>query len=51
MIAGIPGGPELYVIAFIILLLFGKNLAKMMGSLGQGIAEFRKGVSDGDEER
>jgi len=38
---GMPGGPELILIAFVILLLFGgKKLPELMKGLGRGIKEF-----------
>lgn len=40
-----PGMQELLIIAAICLLLFGSRLPSVMGSLGQGITEFRKGVN------
>ncbi len=42
---GMPGIQELLIIAAICLLLFGSRLPKVMGSLGQGITEFKKGVA------
>ena len=44
------GLPELIVILFIILLLFGaKRLPEMMRSIGKGVKEFKKGVKEGEE--
>ena len=44
------GLPELIVILFIILLLFGaKRLPEVMRSLGKGGKEFKKGVKEGEE--
>ncbi len=38
---GMPGGPELILIAFVVLLLFGgKKLPELMKGLGKGIREF-----------
>ncbi len=38
---GLPGGPELILIAFVVLLLFGgKKLPELMKGLGRGIREF-----------
>jgi|GEM_PF-853064 len=52
---GTPGWAELVLIAFIVLLLFGKNrLPDLAKSMGTGIREFRKGISgqfDHDEEK
>lgn len=41
---GMPGWPELLIVAAIVLLLFGKRLPGAMRSLGQSIVEFKKGV-------
>lgn len=44
------GFPELIVILFIILLLFGaKRLPEVMRSLGKGVKEFKKGAKEGEE--
>jgi sec-independent protein translocase protein TatA len=44
------GLPELIVILFIILLLFGaKRLPDMMRSIGKGVKEFKKGMEEGEE--
>jgi sec-independent protein translocase protein TatA len=44
------GAPELILILVIVVVLFGSGrLAKLGGELGQGMREFRKGLSgDGD---
>ena len=40
---GIPSGPELLIIVFVILLLFGaKKLPELASGLGKGIKEFKK---------
>lgn len=41
---GAPGLPELVIVAIIVLLLFGKRLPGVMGSLGKSIVEFKRGV-------
>lgn len=46
LLAGIPGGWELWIILLIILILFGSRLPKVARSLGQGISEFKKGLSE-----
>lgn len=47
-----PGWVEMLVIALVILLLFGNRLPSVMRSLGRGVVEFKKGLSDqGDDER
>ena len=44
------GVPELLIIAFIILLVFGVGrLPEVGGALGKGIREFRKSASDDDK--
>ena len=49
-ITGMPGPIELVIIAFIVLLLFGKRLPSVMGSLGKSIVEFKKGISGIEDE-
>lgn len=45
--ATLPGGWELLVILFIVLLLFGaKRLPDLAGSLGRSLREFRRSTSD-----
>ena len=41
---GFGGGYEWLIIAFIVLLLFGKRVPGVMRSLGKSIVEFKKGV-------
>ena len=48
LLAGIPGGWELWIILLIILILFGSRLPKVARSLGQGISEFKKGLNTPD---
>ncbi len=43
---GIPGGPEIFVILFIVLLLFGgKKIPELMRGIGKGIREFNSARS------
>lgn len=49
-LAWMPGGWELLIVVFIVLLLFGKRLPDTMRSLGQSITEFKKGTREADEE-
>lgn len=45
------GGPEIIVIALIILLLFGgKKIPELMRGLGKGVSQFKKGMSDIEQE-
>ena len=53
MIPGLPqvGGPELIILLFIILLLFGaKRVPNLARSLGSGLGEFRKSASGHHDE-
>ncbi|MBT8046559.1 MAG: twin-arginine translocase TatA/TatE family subunit [Pontiella sp.] len=44
-----PGGPELLIIVFIILLLFGaKKLPELSRAIGKSLGEFKKGQKEGD---
>jgi sec-independent protein translocase protein TatA len=48
---GFTFGPvEIMVIGLVILLLFGNRLPGLMRSLGQGVVEFKKGVSGIEED-
>jgi sec-independent protein translocase protein TatA len=44
------GVPELLIVLVIVLVIFGASrLTDIMGALGKGVAEFRKGTSATDE--
>ena len=46
-ISGLPGGSEVILILFIVLLLFGaKKLPDLSRSLGKSLGEFKKGKED-----
>ena len=46
----LPGGPEMLIIFFAILLLFGgKGIPRLMKGLGQGIGEFKKARKELEE--
>lgn len=47
---GAPGLPEILIICFILLLLFGKRLPTVARSIGTSIVEFKKGVKGVEEE-
>lgn len=50
-IPGMSGGPELLIVLFIILLLFGsKKLPELSRSLGKSLGEFKKGKEDLERE-
>lgn len=44
------GGPELIIVAGVVLLIFGNRLPTVMRSLGKSVTEFKKGVSGIEEE-
>ena len=44
------GAPEVILIGFVALLLFGNRVPDVMRSLGRGISEFKKGVANVEEE-
>ncbi len=44
------GGPEVLIIGFVALLIFGNRLPSVMRSLGKSVTEFKKGVSGIEEE-
>jgi sec-independent protein translocase protein TatA len=53
LLAGIGplGVPELIIIAFIVILIFGVGrLPEVGGAVGKGIREFRKATKDGDDD-
>jgi sec-independent protein translocase protein TatA len=51
IIPGMQGGPEVLLILFVILLLFGaKKLPELSRSLGKSLGEFKKGKEDLERE-
>ena len=46
LLAGLPGGWEVWIILFVVLILFGSRIPKVARSLGQGISQFKKGLND-----
>ncbi len=44
------GTTELVIVAVIILILFGSRLPQIMGSLGTGIKQFKKGLNDNPDD-
>lgn len=46
LLAGLPGGWEIYIILLVVLLLFGSRIPKVARSLGQGISQFKKGLNE-----
>ena len=46
---GMPGGRELLIILFVVLLLFGaKKLPELSRAFGKSLGEFKKGKHEGD---
>lgn len=41
---------ELLIVLFVMLLLFGHRLPGMMRSMGRGVTEFKKGLSEVEDE-
>lgn len=51
LLIGMPGGPELIIIALVLVLLFGgAKIPALMKGMGQGIREFRKEVRGPDDD-
>jgi sec-independent protein translocase protein TatA len=51
LIPGMQGGPEVLIVLFLILLLFGsKKLPELSRSLGKSLSEFKKGKEDLEQE-
>lgn len=49
--AGMPGGSEMLLVLFVILLLFGaKKLPELSRALGKSLGEFKKGKEDIEKE-
>ena len=44
-----PGALEIVVILVVGVLIFGNRLPKMIGDMGKGIREFRKGLKEDEE--
>jgi sec-independent protein translocase protein TatA len=43
-------GPEIIIVGFVALLIFGNRLPGVMRSLGKSVTEFKKGVSGIEED-
>ena len=51
MLFGLPGGSEMLLIAFVVLLMFGgKKLTELMKGLGKGIREFNNAKANIESE-
>lgn len=51
LVPGLPGGPELVIVLFVLVLLFGANkIPKLARSTGQAMGEFRKGRQEIEED-
>jgi len=50
ILLALPGGPELIIIAIVIILIFGgRKIPELMKGIGGGIKEFKKATKDDDE--
>ncbi len=50
MLLAMPSTPELLIVLFIVLVIFGgSKIPKLMGGFGKGIKEFKKAVTDDDK--
>ncbi|MFC6988253.1 twin-arginine translocase TatA/TatE family subunit [Haloplanus sp. GCM10025708] len=48
---GLPGGPELLIVLFVLVLLFGANkIPKLARSTGQAMGEFKRGREEIEDE-
>jgi sec-independent protein translocase protein TatA len=48
----LPGGPELIIIAIVILLLFGgRKIPELMKGIGGGIKEFKKATKEDEDNK
>ena len=48
---GLPGGPEIIIIIFVVVLLFGgKKIPELAKGLGKGIREFKEGMKQIDDD-
>jgi sec-independent protein translocase protein TatA len=51
ILLGMFGGPEILIIVFVVLILFGgKKLPELMRGLGKGVSEFKKATSSFEQE-
>lgn len=47
---GLPGGAEWIIVLIILLLIFGPRLPSVMRSLGKSVTEFKRGLSDVEDD-
>ena len=50
LLFGMPSLPELLVILFIVILVFGSRIPNVMRNLGKGVSSFKKGLEEGRED-
>jgi len=52
LLFGMPGGPEIFIILIIIVLLFGaKKIPDLMKGVGKGIKEFKSATKDEPDDK
>lgn len=51
LLFSLPGGPEILIIALIVLLLFGsKKIPELMKGVGKGVKSFKEGINEAKQE-
>ena len=51
LVPGLPGGPEMLIVLFVVVLLFGANkIPKLARASGQAMGEFKRGRDDVEAE-
>lgn len=52
LLLGMPGLPEMLIIAVVVLLIFGgKKIPELMRGLGKGVREFKDGINPDEQKK